>query len=318
MRLETAPEMQCPLHGARRPRIGRILVVVDAGARSHPCVEKAARIAAGCGAILELYVCDTLHAGDTAERSAREERALALLDALAGPLRARDLSVQCHTEWHAPLEQGVGLRVLKSGADFVVKDTHRHPLAPVRGGYGLTDWTLIRQIPVPLLLVRPDPWPEHPRITVGVDPLHPARRPESLDEEMIALGTELAHATHGAVDALHVLQDPPHLPGEAVADTERAAAHAAARAQVNQLLERCDRDGHAVAVHFVPGRIVPGVLGFATEHRTHIVVMGSGAHSRWRGTGASGAAAEILESLPCDLLVVRPPGYVSPLLVTED
>jgi hypothetical protein len=49
-----------------------------------------------------------------------------------------------------------------------------------------------------------------------------------------------------------------------------------------------------------------------------LVVVDAGAHNHWRQTGASGTAAQILESLTCDLLVVRPPGYVSPLLVTED
>lgn len=311
-------ERECPLHAPLPRRIQRILVVVDPTANEHPGVEKAARIAAGCGASLELYVCDVVQEGDPAERAMREEQSLALLDRLASGLRARGLEVERHVEWHAPLEQGISLRVLRSTADFVVKETHRHPLAPSRGGYGLTDWTLIRQISVPLLLVRETPWPAQPRITVGVDPMHPAQRPATLDESMITIGAEVANATRGVIDALHVLQEPPHLPGEPVPADARAAAHALARKAVTQLVACSNSGGNPVELKFVTGRVAPNVLGFVASRGTNILVMGSGAHARWRQTGASGTAAQILESLTCDLLVVRPPGYVSPLLVTDE
>ncbi|HTU67585.1 MAG TPA: universal stress protein [Steroidobacteraceae bacterium] len=318
MRLEPVPEMACPLHVAKARRIGRILVVVDPTATVHPCVEKAARIATGIGATLELFVCDVLQEGDGAARAQREERAHAQLQALAAPLRGRGLVVECRCEWHAPLEQGIGLRVLRSGADFVVKDTHSHVLDGMRGGYGLTDWTLIRQIPVPLLLVRATPWPSRPHVTVGIDPLHPAQRPAALDEEMVQLAGDVARATRGTVDALHVLQEPPHLPGDPVTPEARALAHDHAREECRQLVARARDDTTPVDLHFTRGRIAPGVLGFVAAHATDILVLGSGAHSRWRQTGASGTAAQILEFLACDLLVVRPPGYLSPLLVTDD
>jgi len=318
MQIERATERECPLHAPLQRQITKMLVVVDPTASEHPGVDKAARIAAGCGAALELYVCDVVQEGDPADRATREEQALGLLERLAAGLRASGLEVECRVEWHAPLEQGIGLRVLHAGADFVVKETHRHQLAATRGGYGLTDWTLIRQISVPLLLVRETPWPGHPRITVGVDPMHPAQRPATLDEALIAVGAEVANATRGVIDALHVLQEPPHLPGETVPAATRAAAHARARQAVTRLIECSNSGGNPVELHFVTGRVAANVLGFAAARETDILVLGSGAHSRWRQSGASGTAAQILESLTCDLLVVRPPGYVSPLLVTDD
>jgi universal stress protein E len=315
---ESAAERQCPLHLSPRRRIARILVVVDPTADTHPCVEKAARLALGCGATLELFVCDVHQENDAAERTAREDRALGMLQQLARDLRPRGLEVDCRCEWHAPLEIGIGLRAIRTNADLVVKDTHRHALTALGGGYGLTDWTLIRQLAVPLLLVRPEPWPPLPRITVSVDPCHPAQRPESLDESMVELASEFANALRGVVDALHVLQSPPHLPGDTVPAAAREAAHERARGAVVRLLARCNTGGNPVDLHFVAGKVAPSVLGFTATRGTHLLVMGSGAHSRWLQTGASGTAAHVLESLTCDLLVVRPPGYVSPLLVTDE
>ena len=36
----------------------RILVVVDPTADSHPCIDKAARVALSCRSELEMYICD--------------------------------------------------------------------------------------------------------------------------------------------------------------------------------------------------------------------------------------------------------------------
>jgi nucleotide-binding universal stress UspA family protein len=49
-----------------------------------------------------------------------------------------------------------------------------------------------------------------------------------------------------------------------------------------------------------------------------MLVMGVAARSRFTHVGPAGTAAQILERLDCDLLVVKPAGFVSPLLVTED
>ena len=67
------------MHAPLPRQITRILVVIDPTVDEHPAVEKAARIAAGCGASLELYVCDVVQEGDPAERATREEKALAAM-----------------------------------------------------------------------------------------------------------------------------------------------------------------------------------------------------------------------------------------------
>ena len=45
------------------------------------------------------------------------------------------------------------------------------------------------------------------------------------------------------------------------------------------------------------------------------LVLGVGDDSAESG---GGTAAQVLRRIACDLLVVKPPGFVSPLLVTED
>jgi universal stress protein E len=327
-RQEIKADTICPLHGeGAPPQLRNILVIVDPTASTHPCIDKAARIAQACGSALALYICDAERASRAGPRDAAKQRELrevrredflSDLERLAAPLRARGIAVTVHSEWRAPLEQGIGRHVIRSRPDLVVKDTHRHPRPPTRVVNALTDRKLMRLIAPPLLLVGPEPWADRVHITVGADPCRPAERPVSLDQSMLAMGDLLGSALRGRLDVLHVLRSPPHLPGEPVSPDDTNRAHSAARGAVERLVEgRTDR-GAPLPIHFVEGRVAPSILDFTRRHRPQLLVIGAAARPRWAHGAASGTAAQLLESLEPDLLVVKAPGFQSPLLVTDD
>jgi universal stress protein E len=294
----------------------RILVVVDPDAVEHPAIERAGRIAAGTGAKLELFVC-IVEADDADSRAIRRRGLIDFLDELAAPLRARGLAVALSCEWGASFEHGIGLHVVRTKPDLVVKDTHQQS-SPSSGALTLADWNLIRQTAPPLLLVRPEPWPTHPAITVCADPSHPADRPESLDTDLVALGSLISNALCGCLDVLHVLQTPPHLPGEAVSAIETARTHGKAREAVERIVSGAANRAAPVPIHFLEGRVAATVIGFAAEYRPNLMLLGASARPRWAYANASGTAAQVLESLTCDLLVVKPAGFVSPLLISDE
>lgn len=301
----------------------RILVVVDPTAGGiQPAVDKAVRLAASCGAELELYICDVEQdlpdswavSGRLEEyREMRRQRYLAELNAMAARIRTGGQVVTVACEWHAPLEEGIGHHVVRGRPDLVVKSTSRHSVE-TRAALTRTDWNLIRQIPASLLLVGPRPWQPLPRIAVAVDPGHSVEHPAALDETLVEEGRELAGILAGSLEVYHVLQNPPHLPGEPVPSHEKENAHAHARLMAHRLARRAG----AAAVRVAEGRVTEGLARLVAEHAPDVLVMGAVARPRWVHSAASGTAAQTLERIGCDLLVVKPPGFVSPLLVTED
>jgi universal stress protein E len=303
-----------------------ILVVVDPTASEHPCVQKAARLAQASGAALELYICDAerdlplgWNAGDDyrALRESRRTALLAALERLADPLRSRGLQVITECEWRVPLEHGIAQHVLASQPDLVVKDSHHHQ-QPTHGTFTRTDWLLIRLIEKPLLLVRPGSWRKDMRITVGADPCRPAQRPVALDESMLAFGEVLENSVRAHLNVLHVLRPPPHLPGDVVSEDEKRRTYAAQRRAVEQLVEgRTDR-GSPLLIEFFEGPVAAGILEYTRTREPDILILGAAARPRWVHTPASGTAAQVLEELHADLLVIKPPGFVSPLLVTDE
>jgi universal stress protein E len=303
--------------GYGRPAWQRILVVLDPTSAAQPALEKAARIALAQRCSLELYVCDVQQ--DIPEswtggcraaeyRGILRNRAEAEMQALAQPLRDDGLTVTTCYEWHAPLEQGIGHHVIRTQPDLVVKETHRHAVPESMSGR--TDWNLIRQVPAPLLLVHPGGWSAAPRIAAAIDPLHPADRPAALDQSIVQCGHALAGLLRGSLDVFHVLQAPPHLPGEIVTPEHKTAAHAQARDAVEQLARIA-----GAATYYIEGTAADGLVRLAREQAPDILVVGAVARST---EARSGTAARILEHVDCDLLVLKPEGFVSPLLVTAD
>lgn len=305
-----------------RDVVQKILVVVDPTASAHPCVEKAARLAASFGSSLELFICDAEMAGPGpgAASLSREQRhavlreqRMALLEPLAAPLRARGIHVTTESVWQVPLTLGIVTHAIRSGADLVVKDTHAH--APSTHMPTVqTDWILIRQVPVPLLLVHAGAWPAHPRIAASVDPGGIAERPATLDQVLLSEARTLGRALMGEVEVLHALQGPPHLGDEQPSAAVRSEFRSRERAAVEQFVESggvsCD------AIRFIDRRMPEGVVDLVHDRRPDILVIGAAGRSRFPGSVAS-TASQVLEQVACDLLVMKPPGFVSPVLVRD-
>jgi universal stress protein E len=305
----------------RSAAIRRILVVIDPTTVAQPALCKAVRIAAFQGSSLELYVCDVdqdipeswagaSRAGEY--RELRRQKLLGELRDLAVPLTRQGLDVSTVCEWHAPLEQGIGHHVIRSRPDLVVKGTQSHALMP-RVALARTDWNLIQQLPAPLLLAGARPWAGAPRIAAAVGPGDRAGYPLASDQLIVDEARALVDGLGGALEVYHVLQPLPHLPGEKPAPELQAAAHALARRAVAHLAGCND-----ALVRLADGGIADGLVQLVKNHAPDVLVMGTGLRPRHTHAAASGTAAQLLERIGCDLLVVKPPDFVSPLLVTNE
>lgn len=291
--------------------IQKILVVVDPAAVRHSCIEKGARLALGLGSTLELYICDS--DDNVAEswtslsqyRSMLRERRLALLEALAAPIRERGVHVRTESEWHAPLEQGIVEHAIRSRADLVLKDTHRHE-ATSGMPFDPTDRMLIRNLPVPLMLVRSKSWRANPLITACVDPCHASERPTALDESMCAMTASIGRALAGRVSMLHLLEPPLN---ESAMPIDRGAVESdyqRQRTAVAEVASRANVSGEAL--RFQEGRFPESLIEMAKGENSDVLVVGLTARPRSM-SGDEDTAWRLLEQADSDLLVVKPRGF---------
>lgn len=310
------------------PTMTRILAILDPTAGEQPALAKATRLARATGAELALFACDPdpsriQSLPPDAQQTARESL-LAVrrgwLESIAAPLVAAGLKVSYEAACHSPLHEGLLERIVASGADLVLKDTHPHPW-PRRALFTHTDWHLIRTTTAPLLLVRPDPWAATPFVVAAIDPGHAADRSDELDRQLLAWSVTLARALGGRPGALHVFLPPTLAASFAAATTSgwvAPAVHSDALAyeeevQHMQLLRLSTPAGIAPGDLHMPLGAPARIPEEAARLRADIVAIGAVSRGALKRMLVGSTAEDVLDRMPCDLLVVKPPDFATAL-----
>ncbi len=313
----------------------KLLAVIDPTSEQQPAMERAAWLAGQTGARLELFICyyNQYLSGDRFfdSRGLKEARAETLehfrsrLEGMAERLRADGLTVVTDAAWDNPLHEGIVRKAVATGADVVFKDTHYHKPA-ARVIFTNTDWNLIRTCPMALWLVKPGGrWQDGIRYLAAVDPMHEHEKPAALDDQIINTAKRLAGATGGEVHTFHSYD-----PIIAVADAANstfvpvtlpveeleAKMHERHRQHFNELLEFHGLS--AKTAHLVAGRSQEVLPALARDVQASVVIMGAVARNRLKRIFIGSTAEEVMDNLPCDLLVLKPAWFETPVHVDKE
>ncbi|NNL53629.1 MAG: universal stress protein [Woeseia sp.] len=303
----------------------RILAVVDPTSDMHSGVRKAAGLAKVYQAELTLFAsCYYSYLTDIAidHESAAESFSDATLkdvelrlEKLAESLRATGLNVSCNAEWHRSRHGSILEAAGRLGADLIVKDTHYHT-AISRALFTNTDWSLIRESKIPLWLVKKnEDFSKKPRIIVAVDLAQQQDAVSSMDEFLLQAGQELTRALHGRLYAFHAFDlmpmlgsaatravKPKRLPLEELRSELRTG-----RAEALDVLA----GGQGISAEYrllKAGSIVDTLPGTAIEIDASLLVIGAIGSAGTSPQRIGSTAEAVLDHVPCDLLILRPPG----------
>jgi universal stress protein E len=292
-------------------------------------VRRAIWLAKSTGAELELLVCyynrylaeDFLFRSPSLEKARNRDIASheKHLEEIAAPLRAEGIAVKTSVAWDHPLHDGIVRQAVLYHADIVIKDSHHHSAA-ARALLTHTNWHLIRTCPTPLWLVKPHELAAQPAFIAAIDPNHEHDKPAALDDKILQLSKSIAGAVGGVVHAFHSYDA-----GNAV-----AAATANAAIPVSLPLDNIERQIYADhskrfhevtelhnidddKVHLVSGVTHEELPAIAEQIGADVVVMGAVARNRWKRLLIGATAERTLEHLPCDLLIVKPDWFKTPL-----
>ncbi len=309
--------------------ISKILSVVDPTADAQPAMHRAAWLAEKTGAELELLVCyyneylsgDRLFDSPSLEKARHEVMANQEkhLEELAEPIRKAGVVVTTTAKWDHPLYEGIVRHAVASQADIVFKDTHHHS-AVERAFLTNTDWNLIRTCPTPLWLVKPHDLADEPVMVAAIDPMNQHDKPAALDDEILKISKLLSEKVHGHVHAFHSYD-----PRIAVA-TATANAYIPVSLPFDEIEQQMHEDHekrfreitsfHGVDEdhsHLVAGLTHEELPLIAENLEADVVIMGAVARNRWKRLFIGATAERTLEHLPCDLLIVKPDWFKTPV-----
>lgn len=302
-----------------------ILAVIDPSGDEQPALERGAWLAAALGARLAVVafdydqqLADARFVDPRATAASRRSRLAdhrQRLESWVEHYRQQGLSVDIDALWGHPLDRGV-LRLVHDHRPLVViKETRYHGLLQ-RAFFSNADWVLVRRCAAPLLLVKSRSPGASPRVLAAVDPMHELDKPADLDRAILALSTELASAVRGTLDVFHAFDPAPAI-ANAAGSLSSPIAIPARDLMTN--LERAHRSaldallgGYSIersAVHLQEGVAAERLLSLSRALPADIVVMGAMSRTGLARLIVGSTAERVLDVLPCDVLLVKPPGF---------
>jgi universal stress protein E len=302
-----------------------MLALSSADVVPAPVLDRAGRIARGLRAEIEmflsLYEPDVAQAVDSRELleeriAARVEEQHRRLERLADQLRDQGLKVRTSVRWDYPVYEGVIRQVLRHHPDMlIVCAIPTSEMTPRTLAY--REARLIEACPCPLLLLKTREVYPTGGVIAAVDPLHSHETPQELDEAIISAARTAADALADAPVHIYHAVTPSlqfgavEIPGESPLSARQAARLADAQTRLRELAFRHGIRAENAHVEF--GHVETSLPAFAREQRAQLVVMGAVSRSFPERALFGHTADKVLDALACDVLVVKPERFRSPV-----
>ncbi|MGB6140235.1 MAG: universal stress protein UspE [Pseudoalteromonas rhizosphaerae] len=302
--------------------IKQILAIIDPTAESQHGLSRSIELAKKSGASITAfmsiydfsYEMTTMLSGDEREamrNAVVKDRQLWLDEILQHYL---DVDIKSQVVWHNRTYEAIIDTVIDQQFDLVVKGTHQHDtLKSVI--FTPTDWHLIRKCPAPVLLVKEHAWPSQGNILAAVNAVSENQQHLDLNHRIIQDAQflcELANASLSIVNAypatpvniaIEIPEFNPSIYNESVKKHHIESTHElAASHQIAQ--QNC------VIEEGLPEDVIPDV---AKRLNSELVVIGTVGRTGLSAALVGNTAEHVIDSLDCDVLALKPDGYVSPL-----
>jgi universal stress protein E len=233
------------------------------------------------------------------------------LDTLARGLRRRGLDVVCTVVTHDSLSESIEYRLHEAPADIVAIEAHKHRLL-ARWFLLHSDYDLIRHCPVPLLIVKGVRRASSGPILAAIDPWHRSDKPASLEGRIVDAARTMAGLQKVSLHSVHAYQPlMDFVTGSAFAPIAIPVSARDEGAQTAMIRRhfKAFNSSHRIAPRLShlemgdPTYVLPTV---ARSIKAQMVVMGAIARSRIDRLFLGSTAEQVLDALPCDVLIVKP------------
>ncbi|HYB65428.1 MAG TPA: universal stress protein [Steroidobacteraceae bacterium] len=289
---------------------------------------KVAQLAAGLDAEVDLFHCvfdpDIARPDRLSSVSLEEEikelvdRRRKRLEYTAERLRAQGVSVRTSVRWDYPIYEGIVRQALRLEPSFVVAQSSRKGRA-ARLVLTQTDYKLIETCPCPVLFIKNGRPYADAVILAAVDPARAHGKPAALDDAILDAAETIRTALKGSLRVFHAgapwdgaraMRDLHGLP-DGVQEDVHGAYSRSIESPVLALARR-----HRVpeqSVQIVEGDAAELLPGVVWNESAQLVALGAVSRSRLGRALIGHTAERILDALRCDVLVVKPSDFQTPV-----
>ncbi len=302
----------------------KILAIVDPTTEDQKALKRASELAHKTGASITAfltiydfsYEMTTMLSSD--EREAMRQSVIndrtQWLETLLAELEINDLNVDCQVIWHnRPFEQIIE-QVLHNGYDIVIKGTHQHDkLKSVI--FTPTDWHLLRKCPCPVLLVKEHLWPDNGNIVAALNIGSDEAEHRSLNDKITAEAKQLTQVMKAN---LHLVNSFPGTPVNIAIEIPEFNAtdynRSMQKHHENAMKEHASAFNVAAEnTHIKEGLPEDVIQSVANTLDAELVILGTVGRTGLSAALIGNTAEHVIDRLNCDVLALKPDGYISPL-----
>ncbi len=256
------------------------------------------------------------------ERGTMQEGVLkqkeAWLDDIISAHKVDDIEIEKHLIWHNRPYESMIAQIYNGKHDLLIKATRKHAkLGSVI--FTPTDWHLLRKCPCPVLLVKDHGWPENGKILTAVNVLSDNETHTSLNDKLIKEAQHMGNLLNAEVNLVNAYPPTPvnvtiELPEfDAATYTDAIRGHHLIAMKSLRQKHFIDED-NTFCYEGLPENIIPNV---AKELDAELVILGTTGRVGLSAIFIGNTAEHTIDQLNCDVLAIKPDGYISPLAPQE-
>lgn len=233
---------------------------------------------------------------------------------VAQPYLKEGIKFDVKVVWHHRPYEAIIAEVFSGDHDLLLKGTRKHD-ALESVFFTPTDWHLLRKCPCPVLLVKNHDWPVNGNIIASVHVGSENTTHTALNDSMVEQGlkfskqlnAELYLVNSYPVTPANVTVELPEFDPTSYTDAVRGFHLTAMKA----LRQKYGIDEeHTCVNEGLPEDVVPKT---AKELDAGLVIIGTTGRTGLSAVFIGNTAENVIDKLNCDVLALKPEGYISPL-----
>lgn len=199
---------------------------------------------------------------------------------------------------------------------------------------GSTDMHLLRKCPCPVWIMKPGESVQYQHVLAAVDiePESGDQQKSALNKQILEMSSSLALSEFGELYIVHAWMRNGHtiLDGigsdfddaevESWGEKTRQLHRSWLEKQKRQLLKTLGKetlDYLAPQLHLLEGEICGVIADFVKKNKIDVIVMGTVARTGISGFFMGNTAESILNTIDCSMLAVKPPGFMTPVTLSD-
>lgn len=300
----------------------RILAVVQPDKSEQPALSRAIEIAKKTGAEVHALLVVYDFSYDMTTMLTRAERE-AMRKAVTNDRKQWAENTFSHYDgcpvevsvvWNDKRYEAIIRYAVEQNIDLVVKSTRQHhELSTII--FTPTDWNLLRKCPTPVLLVKDHVWPENGTVVAAVNVGSEDKEHAELNNKITVVATDYANMLSGQVHLANAYPSTPLNIAIEIPDFNAQTYQNSVRDHhLKEMEAHSAKYGIGIAnCHVVEGLPEKAVSRISEQLNAELVVIGTVGRTGLSAAFIGNTAEHVLDSLNCDVLAIKPDGFVSPI-----